>query len=101
MRYSGHQFGSFDARGNRKTLLDLFGRLGSDERRANFLQGLIAHSRTGMAGKLMQVNLPCSSVQAYLLFVAITGCLGVQVEEAANKLEAEVSKNGCPGTNHR
>lgn len=101
MRYSGHQFGSFDARDNRKTLMELFARLGSDRRRARFLQGLIDHSRTGMAGKLMQVNLPCETVQAYLLFVAITGCLGVPVEEAALKLEREVRKHGCPGTNHR
>lgn len=93
MRYSGYQFKEFDAVDNRKTLMDLFNRLGSDERRQKFLQGLITHSKTGMAGKLMQVT-PCETVQAYLLFVAITGCLGVDVNLAAQKLEREVRRSG-------
>ncbi len=33
---------------------------------------------------------PCTAAEAYHLFVAITGCLGVQVDEAARLLERVV-----------
>lgn len=90
------QFGSFDGRDNRKTVMDLFVRFGHNRpeahaaaMRAAFLQGLMDHSTNCFAGKMVQVS-PCSAVEAYHLFVAITGCLGVPVEKAARTLEMVV-----------
>jgi len=96
MRYDSGQFGSFDALDNRKEVFILFERLGAglpdklaDARRAGFLQGLIPHSLTGMADAPLVVS-PCNSVEAYRLFGAITGVLGIPVEYAAIILEKAV-----------
>jgi hypothetical protein len=96
MRYDSYQFGSFDGLDNRRLIMRLMGRLGdgvSDgvgcRRRQHFLQSLLGASTTGMAGKPLQVT-PCSAVDAYHLFVAITGVLGVKIEDAAKKLERYV-----------
>lgn len=93
MRYESGQFGSFDGLDNRRTVYRCFVRMGrgvSDEvasnLRAGFLRGLIAASTTGFAGTAPRVD-PCSAAEAYKLFVAITGCLGVDVTRAALALE--------------
>jgi hypothetical protein len=94
------QFGSFDGRDNRRTVLDLFKRLGAGQgervagmMRAGFLEGLIQVATGGFAGAPLIVT-PCSAVEAYHLFVAITGCLGVAIEEAAGLLEEVVRFQG-------
>jgi hypothetical protein len=96
MRYDSYQFGSFDGLDTRKELMILFQRLGEPlpeilkrERRAIFLRRLLNLSTTGFSGKLPQIK-PCDPVEAYFTFVAITGCLGVDVNQAAKMLEAEV-----------
>lgn len=61
------------------------------ERRRRFLQGLLGESRTGFAGQPLQVS-PCSAVDAYHCFVAICGCLGVRIEDAAKKLERVIRR---------
>jgi hypothetical protein len=46
-------------------------------------------SVNGFADKAVDVT-PCPAVQAFLLFGAITGILGVDIDAAARKLEAAV-----------
>jgi hypothetical protein len=96
MRYDSGQFGSFDGRDNRKELMNLFVRLGEHlpeqqarQRRAQFLQRLISRSTKGFADLPRAIE-PCSAVEAYHLFVAITGCLHVPIDEAARLLERTV-----------
>lgn len=94
------QFGAFDGLDNRRTVMDLFQRLGGNEpehlkraRRAGFLTGLISLSDNGFGGLLSATRItPCSAGEAYFLFVAICGVLGVPIEEAAKLLE-EVVRN--------
>ena len=57
--------------------------------RAGFLQGLIKLSGNCFAEKACIVS-PCSAVDAYFLFVAITGCLSVDIDMAAKVLERVV-----------
>jgi hypothetical protein len=92
------QFGAFDGRDNRRTILDCFRRMGghlSEElagmRRAGFLQGLLVASDTGFAQRPIFVD-PCSAVEAYYLFVHMTGCLGIPIEKAALMLEEVVRR---------
>jgi hypothetical protein len=93
MYYDSAQFGSFEGRDNRRTIMDLFHRMGrglSDElagmRRAGFLQGLLNLSQNGWSQKPTIID-PCSAQDAYGMFVAITGVLGVDVTQAAVALE--------------
>jgi hypothetical protein len=90
------QFGSFEGLDNRKAVMELFVRMGDGvpeevarEKRKCFLQRLLVDSENGFASRSMSVT-PCSAVEAYHLFVAITGCLGVPIEKAARKLEAAI-----------
>lgn len=93
MRYVSGQFGAFDGLDNRRELMSLFVRLGrglsegrARSRRAAFLRSLIGGSTVGLDDKPLAVG-PCSAVEAYHLFIAITGCLGVKIDEAASRLE--------------
>ncbi len=96
--HSRGQFGTFDGLDNRKALMRLLDRLGDGlshedgcKRRAKFLQGLLGDSTTGFDGKPLKAS-PCTTVEAYHLTVAITGCLGVPIEVAAQKLDRIVSQ---------
>ncbi len=96
MALNRKQFGSMDNLSDRKEVLFLFKRLGAhlpEERaarlRARFLQSLIGSSQTGLDEQPMKVT-PCDAVTGYLLFGAICGCLGVDIDAAARKLEALV-----------
>jgi hypothetical protein len=96
--FDSGQFGAFDGRDNRKTVLELFVRLGNglpdavaNIRRAGFLQALLSESRNGFASKPMTVG-PCTAVEAYHLFVAICGVLGVPVETGAKLLEQRIRR---------
>lgn len=98
MRYDTCQYGSFDALDNRREVFILFERLGlglteadGNERRAAFLRKLLTFSENGFAEKMVQIT-PCNAVDAYRIFGAITGCLGVNVDKAAKLLDNVVRK---------
>jgi len=96
-------FGSFDGLDNRRELMELFARLGDGvpeaegaRRRQQFLQALVNDSTTGFSDKVARVS-PCSAVEAYLLFLAITSGgsrngLGVGIDGAAARLQALVRR---------
>ncbi len=96
--FQTHQFGSFDGLDNRKTVALLFERMGHNlsdlqarEQRAAFLRRLVRLSGNGFAQQTVQIT-PCDAVEAYFAFTAITGCLGVDVDQAARMLEEEVRR---------
>lgn len=103
------QFGSFDGKDNRKEIMYLMGQIGYDlpdeiarMKRAKFLQSLIPHSITSMAAQPLIVNPDeCSITGAYQLFVAITGVLGVPIDQAAGMLEKYVSRQKLDGVHLR
>lgn len=59
------------------------------KKRAKFLMSLISDSTGGLRGCPLQVT-PCNAIQAYHQFVAITGCLDVNIDVAAAKLQRAV-----------
>jgi hypothetical protein len=90
------QFGAFEGKDNRRELMNLFVRLGEGlpeiqarQRRAKFLQSLLGGSKNGFKDKVAAIR-PCSAAEAYGLFVAITGVLGVSIDTAARRLEKVV-----------
>lgn len=84
---------TFDGLDNRKDVLTLLLRLGSDQRRARFLESLIPSSLKGFADCPMRVVGDCRPVAAYYMLVGICNELGVSINEAAIRLEAEVKKS--------
>lgn len=83
---------SFDGKDNRKEIMILLQRLGSDRNRTKFLEGLIPNSLKGFAGCSMKVKGNCDPVAAYFMLVGITNELGVSINYAARLLDAEVSR---------
>jgi len=83
---------TFDGLDNRREVMILFQRLGSDRRRARFIESLIPNSSKGFAGCPMTVRGPCDPVAAYYMLVGVTNELGVPINEAARLLEAEVKR---------
>lgn len=86
---------TFDGLDNRKEVMILLQRLGTDARRAKFLESLIPASLTGFAGCPMKVRGNCDPVAAYYMLVGICNELGVSINTAAQRLEKEV-KRGAP-----
>ena len=84
---------TFDGLDNRREVMVLLDRLGSDRRRAAFLESLIPLSLKGFAGCPMKVVGRCDSVRAYFILVGVCNELGVSINEAARRLEREVK---CP-----
>ena len=84
---------SFDGLDNRREIMILFQHLGSDRRRARFLESLIPNSLKGFAGCPMTVRGNCDPIAAYYMLVGITNELGVSINEAARLLDQEVSQN--------
>jgi len=89
---------TFDGLDNRKEVMLLLGRLGEclpeekqARRRARFLHKLLALSQSGLSGCGMEIT-PCSLVDAYFAFLAITGTLGVPIAQAMCLLEKEISQ---------
>lgn len=78
---------------NRREVMILLDRLGSDQARAAFLCSLTKNSQNGFAGSPVQVVNHCGSVTAYFMMVSICNELGVSVNYAAKKLD-EVIKKG-------
>ncbi len=87
---------TFDGKDNRKEIMILLQRLGSDSRRARFIESLIPASLHGFAGCPMQVHGNAGPVASYYMLVGVCNELGVSINTAARKLEAEV-KRGCTG----
>jgi len=91
----GQQFGCMDSPANRKAVMDLVKRAGGNlgelleaRRRAHILQSLAGQSPS--LGHLPIQIAPCSPVEGYFLYSAITGVLGVDAEKAAVALEEVV-----------
>lgn len=98
MRYDNGQFAPMDTLDDRREVYRLFVALGKgmpdeigDRLRMGFLQGLIDASTCGFAGKAMRVECR-GAAEAYRLFVAVTGCLGVDVSRAALALREVVRR---------
>lgn len=83
---------TFDGRDNRREVMVLLEHLGSDQRRARFIEGLIPMSLRGFANCPMKVRGPCDPVAAYFMLAGVCNELGVSINEAARRLEAEVKK---------
>ena len=83
---------TFDGLDNRREIMILLQRLGSDRRRARFLESLIPSSLKGFAGCPMTVRGACDPVAAYYMLVGVCNELGVPINEAARKLDREVSR---------
>lgn len=99
------QFSTFDNLGDRRELVILFEKLGEglpDQLaravRAGFLESLIPLSYSQMRGSPMKANpAECSPTGAYQLFIAITGVLGVSIDDAARKLDDVVRRKAWMG----
>lgn len=77
---------------NRREIMILLQRLGSDKHRARFLESLIPNSAKGFAGCPMKVTGLCDPVTAYYMLVGITNELGVSINKAAQLLETKVRR---------
>lgn len=82
---------TFDGLDNRREIMILLDRLGSDSRRAKFLESLIPFSLKGLANAPMKVKGNCSPVAAYYMLIGICNEIGVSINEAASRLEREVN----------
>lgn len=83
----------FDGLDNRKHIIQMLERLGSNERRAKFLESLIPHSLKGFAEAPMKVQGNSDAVGAYFMLVGICNELGVSINYAAQKLEKVIRKS--------
>lgn len=81
---------TFDGKDNRREVMILLSRLGSDQRRARFIESLIPNSLKGFAGCPMKVTGQCDPVAAYFMLVGVCNELGVSINVAASKLEKVV-----------
>lgn len=86
------ELSTFDGLDNRREIMILLERLGSDRRRATFIESLIPHSLKGFAGCPMRVTGACDTVASYHMLISVCNELGVSINAAAKMLEAEVSK---------
>lgn len=82
---------SFDGLDNRREIMILLQRLGSDESRARFIESLIPLSLKGFAGCPMKVTGACDEVSAYYMLVGVCNEIGVSINEAARRLDKVVS----------
>lgn len=87
---------TFDGKDNRKEIMILLFRLGTDARRAAFIESLIPYSLKGFAGAPMKVEGNCDPAAAYFMLVSICNEIGVSINVAARKLEKEVSNPSIP-----
>ena len=83
---------TFDGADNRKEVMILLQRLGTDKRRAAFIESLIPLSLWGFDGCPMKVAGPCDPVAAYFMLVGVCNELGVSINEAARRLEGVVRR---------
>lgn len=83
---------TFDGRDNRKEIMEMLFRLGTDYRRARFIEGLIPLSLKGFAECPMKVTGNCDPCAAYFILIRVCNELGVSINSAAKKLQEEVSR---------
>jgi hypothetical protein len=81
---------TFDGLDNRREVMVLLQRLGSDQNRAKFLESLIPLSLKRFAGCPLKVTGICDPIGAYFVLLGICNELGVPMTEAARRLEAQV-----------
>lgn len=89
------ELSTFDGRDNRREIIILLERLGSDQRRRLFLESLIPLSLKGFAGCPMKVTGAADCCAAYFMLVSICNEIGVSINEAARRLDRFVKK-GLP-----
>lgn len=83
---------TFDGRDNREEIMRLLFRLGTDKKRAQFLESLIPLSLKGFKETPLKVKGNCDAVAAYFMLVGMCNEIGVSINEAARRLEKEVKK---------
>lgn len=83
---------SFDGLDNRREIMAMLFRLGTDARRAAFLQSLIPLSLKGFKEAPMKVQGNCTAIAAYHMLIGVCNELGVDINVAAAKLEKVVRK---------
>ena len=83
---------TFDGLDNRREIMILLQRLGTDKNRAKFLESLVPSSLRGFAGCPMKVQGRCDPAAAYFMLVGVCNELGVSINEAARRLDRIVSK---------
>lgn len=86
------ELNTFDGLDNRREIMILLFRLGSDQRRARFLESLIPFSLKGFKEAPMRVQGNCDPSAAYFMMVGICNELGVSINNAASLLEREIKK---------
>ena len=77
----------FDGLDNRRELMILLDRLGSDQMRAAFLCSIVTKSRNGFSNTNVKVVRYCDSMTAYYMLVSICNELGVSINSAAKRLD--------------
>jgi hypothetical protein len=94
-----HQFAGYDSLETRKLIFRLLDEIGhgrneveAAELRAQWLRAIIRHSENGFAER-MAVIAPCPPVEAYRVFTAITGVLGVKISKAVELLEETIRRS--------
>lgn len=83
---------TFDGLDNRKDIMQMLFRLGSDARRRAFLMSLIPLSLKGFKESPIQVQGNCDPSAAYFMMVGVCNELGVSINTAAQALERECKK---------
>lgn len=83
---------TFDGKDNRREIMILLQRLGTDQRRARFIESLIPLSLKGFDGCPMKVRGLCDPTSAYFMLVSVCNELGVPINDAARKLEQRVKE---------
>ena len=80
----------FDGLDNRKEIMMMLFRLGSDEARKAFIESLIPFSLKGFKGCPMKVTGNCDPSAAYFMLIGVCNEIGVSINEAARRLEQAV-----------
>lgn len=83
---------TFDGLDNRRELMILLDRLGSDRARRAFLLGLVPLSLKGFAGIPARLEGPCNAVTAYNMLIGLCNEVGVPINEAAKRLDERVRR---------
>lgn len=83
---------TFDGLDNRRELIILLEHLGSDQRRARFLESLIPKSLSGFANAPIKVTGRCDPMTAYFMLVGVCNELKVPINVAARRLDEVVRK---------
>lgn len=86
------ELSTFDGLDNRRELMILLDRLGSDQDRANFISSLVTRSKNGFAQCRAEVRGRLDPVSAYFTLVSVCNEIGVSINEAARELEQDVKR---------